>query len=92
MQVTKDPRCPKHPMMEVWVQYRPGMIQVDGPSVWICSACKRPLGCASLAGFWASPWPQGRRKTQEEMSCEAYDWDWHFRLADRRGLLRKVEE
>ncbi len=74
MRVTTDPRCPKHPRHAVWIRCSR---YDDGPAVWVCAACHRPLGCASLNEWGKNPpWPQGRKETPIDMTYAAIDWSW----------------
>lgn len=45
MHVTTDPRCPQHPRHAVNIRCSR---YDDGPGIWVCAACSRPLGCAAL--------------------------------------------
>jgi hypothetical protein len=46
MRVVRDPRCPAHPDYFLYIECQLG----DGPVLWACAVCGRPLGVASITG------------------------------------------
>lgn len=69
MKATANPRCSAHPQCDVLLAL---------PRKWLCQACRRPLGLATLAPpdipLSRIHGPRGRRPTINEQTWTAADW------------------
>lgn len=87
MRVETNPRCPKHPTHDVY-------IETSVLGVWHCLACHRPLGQAKVNDetMLGHQWPRGRRPTVRLQRLRRVDGGWMLRKLGRPAADALLDE